>query len=56
MAGEILAAQLHSMHNLHFYHRLMERLRQAILEDKLQELKAEFRSEHSESEGGASGF
>jgi queuine tRNA-ribosyltransferase len=34
MAGEILAAQLHSMHNLHFYHRLMESLRQAIREDK----------------------
>ena len=30
MAGEILAAQLHSLHNLYFYHRLMERCRQAI--------------------------
>jgi len=43
MAGEILAAQLHSMHNLQFYHRLMETLRQAILADRLQELIAEFR-------------
>jgi queuine tRNA-ribosyltransferase len=29
-AGEILAAQLNSWHNLYFYHRLMERCRQAI--------------------------
>lgn len=33
-AGEILAAQLHTIHNVHFYHRLMERLRQAIGEGK----------------------
>lgn len=57
MAGEILAAQLHSMHNLHFYHRLMESLRQAILEDRLQELITEFRSQNSEfSRGDDSGY
>lgn len=36
VAGEILAAQLHSLHNLHFYHRLLERCRQAIREGRLQ--------------------
>lgn len=49
LAGEILAAQLNSMHNLHFYHRLMERLRQAIREDKLQEMTTEFGSHKSEA-------
>jgi len=34
MAGEILAAQLNSWHNLYFYHRLMERCRQAIQEER----------------------
>ncbi|MBI2988164.1 MAG: tRNA guanosine(34) transglycosylase Tgt [Deltaproteobacteria bacterium] len=33
-AGEILAAQLHTIHNIHFYHQLMERLRTAIREGK----------------------
>jgi queuine tRNA-ribosyltransferase len=35
LAGEILAAQLHTIHNLCFYHRLMERLRAAIREGRL---------------------
>jgi queuine tRNA-ribosyltransferase len=30
MAGEILASQLNSLHNLYFYHRLMERCREAL--------------------------
>jgi queuine tRNA-ribosyltransferase len=30
MSGEILSAQLNSLHNLYFYHRLMERCREAI--------------------------
>lgn len=32
MAGEILSSQLNSLHNLYFYHRLMERCREAIRE------------------------
>jgi queuine tRNA-ribosyltransferase len=32
-AGEILASCLLTLHNLRFYHRLMEKLRQAIRED-----------------------
>ncbi|HEY7558256.1 MAG TPA: tRNA guanosine(34) transglycosylase Tgt [Candidatus Binatia bacterium] len=30
MAGEILASQLNSLHNLYFYHRLMKRCRDAL--------------------------
>ena len=30
MAGEILSSQLNSMHNLYFYHRLMDKCREAI--------------------------
>ncbi len=44
LAGEILAAQLHTLHNLYFYHRLMERLRAAIREER-----AEFWLMNSES-------
>ncbi len=33
-AGEILAAHLHTLHNLYFYHRLMEKLRQGIREKR----------------------
>ncbi len=34
MAGEILSSQLNSLHNLYFYHRLMERCREAIRRDR----------------------
>ena len=34
MAGEILASQLNSLHNLYFYHRLMDKCRQAIGEGR----------------------
>jgi queuine tRNA-ribosyltransferase len=30
MAGEILASQLNSLHNLYFYHRFMESCREAL--------------------------
>ena len=33
-AGEILAAQLNTIHNVHFYHRLMDKFRQLIREDR----------------------
>lgn len=33
-AGEILAAQLHTIHNVHFYHRLMDKIRQLIRENR----------------------
>ena len=34
VAGEILSSQLNSLHNLYFYHRLMERCRQAIRQER----------------------
>ena len=34
MAGEILSSQLNSLHNLYFYHRLMEMCREAIREGR----------------------
>jgi queuine tRNA-ribosyltransferase len=46
-AGEILAAHLMTLHNLAFYHRLMESLRNAIREDKFQD--SQFRIQNSES-------
>ena len=39
LSGEILASYLLTLHNLHFYHRLMERLRAAIREDSLSSLE-----------------
>ena len=41
-AGEILAAQLASYHNLYFLLHLMEEVRQAIWEDRLTEFRTEF--------------
>lgn len=40
-AGEILAAQLITTHNLRFTYRLMEKIREAIREDRLTELRNE---------------
>jgi queuine tRNA-ribosyltransferase len=34
LAGEILASQLNSLHNLYFYHRLMDKCRLAIRDDR----------------------
>lgn len=34
MAGEILSSQLNSLHNLYFYHRVMDKCRQAIQEGR----------------------
>ncbi|HEX5607189.1 MAG TPA: tRNA guanosine(34) transglycosylase Tgt [Candidatus Binatia bacterium] len=34
MAGEILSAQLNTLHNLYFYHRLMDKCREAIRADR----------------------
>ena len=36
MAGEILSAQLNSLHNLYFYHRLMDKCREAIRDGRAQ--------------------
>jgi len=38
-SGEMLAGTLLSLHNLHFFHGLMERIRAAVAEDRLDELR-----------------
>ena len=48
----MLAAQLHTLHNLTFYHRLMEKLRAAIRENNFQEIYSEFSSQNSETARG----
>ncbi|GAB1261056.1 tRNA guanosine(34) transglycosylase Tgt [Aurantivibrio plasticivorans] len=40
--GEILAAQLHTIHNLHFYQTIMAELRDAIANDRLDQYVKEF--------------
>lgn len=42
MAREILALRLNTIHNLHYYLRLMERIRQAIGEGRLMQYRDEF--------------
>jgi queuine tRNA-ribosyltransferase len=44
MAKEILAMVLNTIHNIHFYMRLMERIREAIREDRYLEFKEKFLS------------
>ena len=46
-AGEILAARLVTMHNLYFYNKLMEKIRQALDEGRFED----FRREYSEKLG-----
>jgi queuine tRNA-ribosyltransferase len=42
MAQETLALRLNTIHNLHYYLRLMERIREAIKEDRLFQFRKEF--------------
>jgi queuine tRNA-ribosyltransferase len=46
-AGEILAAMLHTTHNLHFYQTIMAEMRQAIASEKLEEWSAAFARDRS---------
>lgn len=39
--GEMLAGTLLSIHNLRFFHRTMERIRESIVEDRFEELRAD---------------
>ena len=41
-AGEVLGLRLATIHNLHFELELMRRIRQAILDDRFSEFKAQF--------------
>lgn len=51
-AGEILAAHLHTVHNLHYYHRLMDNCRSAIREGNFREWASEFNRQISQATGG----
>ena len=42
LAQEILSARLNTIHNLHYYNRLMEEMRQAIMEDRFASFAEEF--------------
>lgn len=42
VSGEMLGAQLLAYHNLHLYHRLMERIRRAIAADRYREFMSDF--------------
>lgn len=50
-AGEILAAQLASYHNLYFLIHLMEQVREAILEDRIVEFRKNFFDKYGYSQG-----
>jgi queuine tRNA-ribosyltransferase len=42
IAGEILALRLNTIHNLYFYLSLMEKIREAIRENRLDSFREEF--------------
>jgi queuine tRNA-ribosyltransferase len=48
-SGEILGAMLMTQHNLWFYQRLMQGLREAIGEGRLGDFASEFRTRYSSS-------
>jgi queuine tRNA-ribosyltransferase len=50
-AGEILAARLHTLHNLHYYLDLMRRVRQAIDADRFSAFRREVEAGWQESSG-----
>jgi queuine tRNA-ribosyltransferase len=50
-SGEVNAVILNTIHNLHFYARLMERIREAIREGRFREFKEEFLRKYR-GEGG----
>lgn len=51
-AGEILAAQLHTLHNLYYYQALMESCRRAILEGAFEGWASRLLSQSAAVEGG----
>jgi len=48
--GEYLAGQLITYHNIHFYHRLMEKTREAIREDRFETYFQDFRRNYTSEE------
>lgn len=51
-ANEILGLRLTTIHNLYFLFRLMDRVRQAIAEDRLEDMAAEFYARYGSPEVG----
>jgi queuine tRNA-ribosyltransferase len=49
---EILGLQLVSYHNVYFYLRMMEHIREAIRQDRFVEFKREFLSSYSAEDAG----
>jgi queuine tRNA-ribosyltransferase len=49
--GEILGARLNTIHNLHYYQRLMQRLREAIRRRRFDAFAREFAAEQAAGEG-----
>jgi queuine tRNA-ribosyltransferase len=52
-AQEILAMRLGSLHNLHFYHQLMEQMRQAIAGSNFTEWKRNFFEKYQTQPNGS---
>jgi queuine tRNA-ribosyltransferase len=48
-ANEVLSAVLTSVHNVHFYQRLMREARQAIVDGGYEEYKREFLASYTEA-------
>ncbi|MCG0277513.1 MAG: tRNA guanosine(34) transglycosylase Tgt [Thermanaeromonas sp.] len=55
-ANEILGLRLTTIHNLYFTFRLMDRIRQAIAEDRLLEMSEEFYSHYEVTDDGEENF
>jgi queuine tRNA-ribosyltransferase len=51
VSGEINAAILNTIHNLHFYNKLMKNIREAIKEGRFQEFKERFLEKYLTYEG-----
>jgi len=48
-AGEILSARLNTIHNLHYYQKIMREMREAIEEDRFDEFVKDFYAKRSQS-------
>ena len=48
---EILGMRLMSIHNIHFYLKMMERMREAIKENRFEEFRADFHAKYQRGQG-----
>ena len=54
--GEVLSATLCSIHNIHWFHQFMGRMRQSILDGKFEEFRQEVHRIYPEKAAGAASF